>query len=40
MKAEKAMITMLVILMPIAALVVASGGWVGQAMVHAGILPK
>ena len=39
-ESRKAMITMLVILMPIAALVVASGGWVGQAMVHAGILPE
>ena len=39
-ESRKAMITMLIILMPIAALVVASGGWVGQAMVHAGILPE
>ena len=35
---RKAIITMLLVLMPIAALVVASGGWVAQAMVHAGLL--
>jgi solute:Na+ symporter, SSS family len=39
-ESRKAMITMLIVLMPIAALVVASGGWVGQAMVHAGLLPE
>jgi solute:Na+ symporter, SSS family len=37
---RKAMITMLLILMPIAALVVASGGWVGQSLVSAGVLPE
>ena len=26
--------------MPIAALVVASGGWVGKALVHAGVMPE
>lgn len=36
---RKAMVAMLLVLMPIAALVVASGGWVGQALVHAGTLP-
>ena len=36
---RKAMVTMLLVLMPIAAVVVASGGWVGQALVHAGALP-
>lgn len=36
---RKAVMTMLLILMPIAALVVASGGWVGRALVHAGALP-
>jgi SSS family solute:Na+ symporter len=36
---RKAVITMLLVLMPIAAVVVASGGWVGQALVHAGELP-
>ncbi len=36
---RKAMVTMLIVLMPIAALVVASGGWVGQALVQAGTLP-
>ena len=37
---RKAMITMLLVLMPVAALVVASGGWVGQALTHAGVLPE
>lgn len=36
---RKAMMTMLLVLMPIAALVVASGGWVGQALTSAGVLP-
>jgi SSS family solute:Na+ symporter len=36
---RRAVITVLVVLMPIAAIVVASGGWVGKAMEHAGILP-
>ena len=37
---RKAMISMLLVLMPIAAVVVASGGWVGRALVHAGVLPE
>ena len=37
---RKAMMTMLLLLMPIAALVVASGGWVGKALVHAGVMPE
>ncbi len=36
---RKAVISVLVVLMPIAAIVVASGGWVGKALEHAGILP-
>ncbi len=36
---RKAAVAVMVILMPIAAVVVASGGWVGRAFVHAGILP-
>ena len=36
---RKATITMLVVLMPIAAVVVASGGWVAKALVGAGALP-
>lgn len=39
-EARKAAIAMPLILMPIAAVVVASGGWIGQAFVHAGILPE
>ena len=35
---RKAVIAVFLILMPIAALVVASGGWVAQAMVHGGAL--
>lgn len=35
---RRAVIAMLVVLMPIAAVVVASGGWVGSALVHAGLL--
>ena len=33
-------IVMLAVLMPIAACVVASGGWVAKAFTHAGILPE
>lgn len=36
---RKAAFVTALVLMPIAALVVASGGWVGRAMVHAGMLP-
>jgi SSS family solute:Na+ symporter len=36
---RKAAVAVLAILMPIAAIVVASGGWVGRALAHAGILP-
>lgn len=36
---RKAAVSVLLILMPIAAIVVASGGWVGASFVHAGILP-
>ncbi len=39
-EARKAAIAMPLILMPIAAIVVASGGWIGQSFVHAGILPE
>ncbi|MDF1813435.1 MAG: sodium:solute symporter family protein [Verrucomicrobiales bacterium] len=39
-EARKAAIAMPLILMPIAAIVVASGGWIGQAFVHAGVLPE
>jgi SSS family solute:Na+ symporter len=35
---RRSVLSMLLILMPIAAVVVASGGWVGQALVHAGML--
>jgi SSS family solute:Na+ symporter len=37
---RKAMLAVPLILMPIAACVVASGGWVGKALEHAGILPE
>ena len=37
---RKAMMTMLLVLMPIAAIVVASGGWVGKALSHSGALPE
>ncbi len=37
---RKAMFTMVVILMPVGACVVASGGWVARAMVNAGVLPS
>ncbi|MBJ95545.1 MAG: sodium:proline symporter [Rickettsiales bacterium] len=36
---RKAVIAMMAILMPLAAVVVASGGWVARALVHAGVLP-
>ncbi|HHO53627.1 MAG TPA: sodium:solute symporter family protein [Deltaproteobacteria bacterium] len=36
---RKAVVAVVVLLMPIAAVVVASGGWVGAAFVHAGLLP-
>ena len=36
---RKAVVTMMLVLMPIAAVVVASGGWVAKALVHAGYLP-
>ena len=38
-EARKAAVAAMVILMPVAAVVVASGGWVGRAMVSAGLLP-
>lgn len=37
--ARKAMAAAMLILMPLAAIVTASGGWVGRALVHAGVLP-
>ena len=36
---RKAIFTVVLVLMPIAACVVASGGWVAKALVHAGVLP-
>jgi len=36
---RKAVLAMMAILMPLAAIVVASGGWVARALVHAGVLP-
>lgn len=36
---RKAALVMALVLMPIAACVVASGGWVGRSLVHAGVLP-
>lgn len=39
-EARKAAIAMPLLLMPIAACVVASGGWVAQALVHSGALPE
>jgi SSS family solute:Na+ symporter len=36
---RRAVVAMMLILMPIAAIVVASGGWVAQALTHAGVLP-
>ena len=38
-EARKAALVVPVILMPVAAIVVASGGWVGKALAHAGALP-
>ncbi|MFQ5805573.1 MAG: sodium:solute symporter [Phycisphaerae bacterium] len=38
-EARKAAVFMPLVLMPLAACVVASGGWVGTALVHAGVLP-
>ncbi|MHC5112288.1 MAG: sodium:solute symporter family protein [Planctomycetota bacterium] len=38
-EARKAAIFMPLVLMPVAACVVASGGWIGKAFVHAGVLP-
>ncbi|HJN77375.1 MAG TPA: sodium/solute symporter [Myxococcota bacterium] len=35
---RRAVVTVMLVLMPIAALVVASGGWVAKALVHAGVL--
>jgi solute:Na+ symporter, SSS family len=37
---RKAMLAVPLILMPVAACVVASGGWVGKALEHAGVLPE
>lgn len=37
---RKAALFVPVVLMPIAAIVVASGGWIGRALVHAGVLPE
>jgi SSS family solute:Na+ symporter len=36
---RRAVVAMMLILMPIAAIVVASGGWVAAALTHAGVLP-
>jgi len=36
---RKAAVTVLLVLMPVAAVVVASGGWVGRSLSHAGVLP-
>ena len=36
---RRAAVAVLAVLMPLAAIVVASGGWVGRAFVHAGVLP-
>ena len=38
-EARKAALVVPLVLMPLAAIVVASGGWVGKALVHAGVLP-
>ena len=37
---RKAAMAVLAILMPLAAIVVASGGWVGRALAHAGVMPS
>ncbi|MCZ6597613.1 MAG: sodium/solute symporter [Planctomycetota bacterium] len=39
-EARKAAIAMPLILMPIAACIVASGGWIARVFVHAGVLPE
>ncbi|GIK16356.1 MAG: sodium:solute symport protein [Planctomycetota bacterium] len=39
-EARKAAVAAMLVLMPLAAVVVASGGWVGRAFVHAGVLPQ
>jgi len=36
---RRSVLSMFLILMPVAAIVVASGGWVGKALVHAGAVP-
>ena len=36
---RRSVISMFLILMPVAAIVVASGGWVGKALVHSGAVP-
>lgn len=38
--ARRATVAVMLVLMPLAAVVVASGGWVGRALVHAGVLPE
>ncbi len=38
--ARRATVAVMLVLMPLAAVVVASGGWVGKALVHAGVLPE
>ncbi|MEZ4265837.1 MAG: sodium/solute symporter [Myxococcota bacterium] len=38
--ARRATVAVMLVLMPLAAIVVASGGWVGKALVHAGVLPE
>ncbi|MCP4591263.1 MAG: sodium/solute symporter, partial [bacterium] len=38
--ARKAGLAVVLVLMPIAACVVASGGWIGRSLVHAGVLPE
>ena len=38
-EARRASVSVMIILMPVAAAVVASGGWVGKALQHAGVLP-
>jgi len=39
-EARKAAIALPLILMPVAAIVVAAGGWIARAFVHAGVLPE
>jgi len=39
-EARKAALFVVLVMMPLAACVVASGGWVGKALVHAGLLPE